>query len=628
MELEIKSPGVFHKIDRRLFLYYTVLSISKLPRGGSMTVQKRVQALQAALKSNDLFACIIPSTDPHMSEYVAPRWEGRAWISGFAGSAGTAVISVDGAALWTDGRYFLEAGQVLDGSGIELMKMGLPETPSIEDWLTSRYAAAGRAGHTGRVRVAGESFPLGQFQQMARSLDQGSLLLEAGDDLLDEIWKDRPGLPGEGFYEVSADFTGETRRQRLDRLAGWITEHGYGAVLLSALDEIAWTLNLRGSDVECNPVFYGYLLFGPDGGTLFTHGEDMDPALVSALQDDRIDLARYSDIFDALKDAKGSVASDPGTLNVAAAGKLDDRLRSVASPVKLWKAVKTGSELASTRRVMERDGVAMVKLLHWIEKSAASGDSLDELTISNKITELRSAGSSYVGDSFPSIVGFAGHGAIVHYRVDRESSSAVEGNGLLLIDSGGQYADGTTDITRTLAVGNPSPEQIDQFTLVLKGNIALSSAVFPRGTTGLQLDTLARLPLWNRGLNYGHGTGHGVGFALNVHEGPQSISTRFIDQQLLAGMIVSNEPGFYAEGSHGIRIENLEAVVDLEDRPGFLGFETLTLCPIELEMINRKLLTEEEVLWINDYHQMVWKRLSPELDSDLRLWLQHKTRKL
>ncbi len=591
-----------------------------------MNITQRIRAVQSELENRNAYALIIPSTDPHMSEYVAPRWEGRAWISGFHGSAGTAVVTLDGAALWTDGRYFLEAGEVLAGTGIELMKMGLPDTPEIEEWIAARHKK--RAGASDQVLVSAESFPQAMFSAMAARLVRYGLKLIAGIDPLEAVWKDRPALPARPFYETSSKHTGETRSRRLERLRLWLADRPEDFVLVTALDEIAWLLNLRGSDVECNPVFYAYLLVSPDEASLFTHGEDMSREIAAGLEADGISVLPYAGFITELEKIEGKVCADPGTINMAAAQALGDGFAPAESPVKLWKAVKTTVELESTRTVMERDGAAMVRLLHWIEKRVENREPLDEMMISGKISEIRRAGEGYIGDSFPAIVGFGAHGAIVHYRVNETSSLPVEQNGMLLIDSGGQYADGTTDITRTLGIHDVSQSQIDHFTLVLKGNIALSQAVFPRGTSGLQLDVLARQGLWSRGLNYAHGTGHGVGFALNVHEGPQSISTRFIKQELLPGMIVSNEPGYYVEGSHGIRIENLEAVVEHPELSGFLMFETLTLCPIELELINSSLLTSDELAWLNQYHQTVWRRLSPLLDSELRLWLQHKTRKL
>lgn len=594
-----------------------------------MSVHKRISAIQHELSQRSAFACIIPSGDPHVSEYVAPRWEGRAWASGFHGSAGTLVVCVDSAALWTDGRYFLEAARVLEGSGIELMKMGLPQTPEISQWIIQQSAEK-KVGENRSVLVAEDSFPLSLFNGMGRELSANGLELKAQADILDAVWADRPELPGNALYEISSELTGQTRAQRLALLREWVKDAGGGSFLISALDEIAWILNLRGSDVDCNPVFYAYLLVDPDKAVLFVSPSAVDKNIAKALKADGVECREYGQIFGILSEGvlSPSVFADPTTLNVAAASAIGDVLKPVGSPIRQWKACKSDVELEATRNVMERDGAAMVRLLHWIERQIEAGQVLTELEISRKVSEFRSADSQYVGDSFESIVGFGPNGAVVHYRVDEESSLSLDHNGLLLIDSGGQYRDGTTDITRTVSVGEASAEQIRHFTLVLKGHINLARAKFPRGTFGVQLDTFARKYLWQEGLDYRHGTGHGVGFALNVHEGPQSISTKLVNQPLLPGMICSNEPGYYQADSHGIRIENLLAVRATENSDEFLDFENLTLCPIELELINRSMLFDEEIRWINEYHQMVWKRLSPLLDSELRLWLQHKTRKL
>lgn len=400
--------------------------------------------------------------------------------------------------------------------------------------------------------------------------------------------------------------------------------------MISALDEVAWLLQLRGRDVEYNPVFYAYAFLDSKESILHvcTHGENISDDLKKDLEQDNVQIHAYEDVGELLRSTEGKVAADPLTLNMEIASILGDRLTKQESSIRRWKACKNPVEVESTRSVMIRDGVAMVNFLFWLEHQLKDGSALDELMISRKITAFRSEQENYVGDSFRSIVGFNGHGAIVHYSVDEESSSSIEGNGLLLIDSGGQYLDGTTDITRTVAVHDVDQEVKHHFTLVLKGHIGLGSAVFPEGTPGIQLDSFARRPLWQNGLNYGHGTGHGVGFALNVHEGPQSISPRLISTPLEPGMICSNEPGFYLEDAYGIRIENLVTVSPHEEYDGYLSFENLTLCPIELSLIERDLLSDEEVSWLNSYHDKVWRSLSPHLEQEQRIWLQHKTRKL
>lgn len=599
-----------------------------------ITIKEKISLIRQELQKRGAFAGIFPSGDPHISEYTAERWKIREWISGFYGSAGTVVVTQSAAALWTDSRYFLEAAEALKGSGIVLMKMGLPGTLAIEDWIVGEFRdwAAENAGRSAMNRALfdSEHFPLSQFDQSRLKLKEMELI--AVDDLLGGIWRDRPPMPGAAIYEISSTVTGVTREERLGYLRKLLGKQGVSAFLISALDEIAWLLNLRGSDVKYNPVFYAWLLVREQDSLLCTHCEDLPEPLCQSLEDAGVLLADYTDIEPALKMQGGMIAADSASLNVKMARILGEKHKHITSPVQLWKARKTASELVSTRKVMEMDGVAMVKLLRWLENVTKKGGKLTELMVATHIDDFRAEQEGFIGSSFASVVGFQEHAAIIHYSVDEKSDKAIDGEGLLLIDSGGQYRNGTTDITRTIFISGQArkcPKELRrQYTLVLKGHIALARAVFPEGTIGSQLDSLARRPLWEQGLNYGHGTGHGVGFALNVHEGPQSIGLLPTAAALEPGMVCSNEPGYYRDGSHGIRIENLVAVKQHPSHQGFLCFETLSLCPLELELVQKELLSHEEIAWLNDYHRQVRDRLSPLLDSPLQDWLSQKTREL
>ena len=611
-------------------------------------VRRRILQIQQKLTAQEAFAAIFFSTDPHISEYVAERWKVRSWISGFCGSAGIVVVTRLNAALWTDSRYFLEAEQSLKGSGIVLMKEGLSLT--IEEWISKEYREQGEDCE-GRVLVDGETCTHSQFNELTLGLSQAGLVVEAADNILVDIWQGRPLLPAEEIYEISSVLTGESREVRLSRLKKILPELGVSAFLVSALDELAWVLNLRGSDVQYNPVFYGYLLVSERETILCTHHKDIPPAICSHLVNAGVRLAEYDDIHailnEALRPEEGTkpaesrakqgfgergagriIGADPSSVNMNIVQLLGEDLKTMSSPLKLWKAQKTMAEIGSTRRVMEQDGVAMVKLLHWLEVCVENDEEMSELKVSDRIRHFRAERDGFISESFTSIVGFQGNAAVIHYSVDENSNKTIKGKGILLIDSGGQYRGGTTDITRTLAIGEAPARIQTQYSLVLKGHIQLAQAIFPVGSTGMELDSFARQVLWAQGLNYGHGTGHGVGFALNVHEGPQNISPRPLPVALEEGMICSNEPGYYEEGSHGIRIENLLLVNAHHEYQGFLCFETLSLCPLEINLIKRELLTDEEIAWVNGYHQLVWDRLSPLLSESDRIWLKQKTRQL
>ncbi|MGI9255471.1 MAG: aminopeptidase family protein P [Salinispira sp.] len=616
-----------------------------------MQQQDKIALLRNELRKRGAFAVIFLTADPHISEYVAPRWKVREWLSEFCGSAGTLVVTRQSAALWTDYRYFLEAAEALEGSSIMLMKMEMPETPVIEAWIASEFEKWRETD--AEILVDGECFAFNQFRKSAREFEKYGFSLNVTDGLVDNIWSDRPPMPTAPMYEISAAVTGETREERITFLRELFPTLKINSFLLTALDEIAWILNLRGSDVEYNPVFYAYLLVNESDAVLFTHCAELPEPLRQKLAEGGVGLAEYEEIESVLKTSDGIIGADADTLNVKIARSAraaasnpgasnassprsnppapitpKNKLKLIPSPIKMRKARKNTEELASLRNVMKKDGLAMVTLLHWLEQAVENNEKISELTVSTRIEECRAEQEGFIGSSFTSIVGFREHGAIIHYVVNENSNKSIEKDGILLIDSGGQYRNGTTDITRTVPVGRVAENIRLQYTLVLKGHISLARAIFPEGTTGAHLDSFARRALWEHGLNYGHGTGHGVGFALNVHEGPQNISFHPHAVILEPGMVCSNEPGYYQDTSHGIRIENLIAVECHPQYRDFLRFETLSLCPLELNLVKTELLSAEEREWINTYHGLVYESLSPLLNTSLRLWLEQKTRTL
>jgi len=577
------------------------------------------------MEKHELAAYLVPSADPHQSEYVAACWRRRAFISGFDGSAGTAVVTLDGGGLWTDSRYFLQAEAQLAGSGIELFRMGNADVPELEDWLGAVLPERARVGADPWV------FSVAAWEAIAGKLDgHGVELVPVEQDLVEDVWgADRPALPGSAVKVHPVEFAGVSVQEKLTSLAASLTEAGAEAYLMAALDEIAWTFNLRGADVDFNPVFIAYALVTREGATLFTEPSRLDPAVSEGLPPD-VSVAPYDAIQDALAGFEGEgVWLDPMWVNRRLGEILDEA--DAASirrkgPVMEWKAAKNTAEAAGIRAAHLRDGLAMVRFLRWLE-GAVPGGGQTELSVGEKLSSLRAEGDLYVGPSFSSIVGYAGHGAIVHYQASLESSAAIHPEGILLVDSGGQYLDGTTDITRTMAMGPPTEQQRRAYTAVLRGHLRLGHTRFPAGTDGYQLDVLARSALWEEALDYGHGTGHGVGAYLCVHEGPFSVSLRKNLTPLQPGNVLSNEPGFYETDGFGIRIENLMIVVeDLENPYGrFLAFEPLTLCPYDRGLIEKSMLTPKEIGWVDAYHARVSEALSPHLEGDDLAWLRTAT---
>ena len=588
------------------------------------SIKERIHALRMTFRPNNIKAFIIPSTDPHLSEYVAPYWMSREWISGFTGSAGTAVILIDKAGLWTDSRYFLQAEKELEGSGITLYKEMLPETPSITKFLCQNL----KPGES--VSIDGKMFSVQQVEQMKEDLAPYQLQVNLFGDPLKNIWKDRPSMPDAPAFIYDVKYAGKSCGEKVAAIRTELKEKGIFALFLSSLDEIAWTLNLRGSDVHCNPVIVSYLLVTQDEVVYFISPEKITQEVNEYLQEQQVSLRKYDEAESFLNSFTGeNILIDPKKTNYAIYSAINPACKVVRgeSPVTLLKAIRNEQEIAGIHHAMQRDGVALVKFLKWLEASVLSGKET-ELSVDRKLHEFRAAQPLYMGESFDTIAGYKEHGAIVHYSATEESDVTLQSKGFLLLDSGAQYLDGTTDITRTIALGELTEEEKTDYTLILKGHIALAMAKFPAGTRGAQLDVLARMPIWSHGMNFLHGTGHGVGHFLSVHEGPQSIRMNENPIVLQPGMVTSNEPGVYKAGSHGIRTENLTLVC--KDKEGMFGeyfkFETITLCPICKKGIIKEMLTAEEVKWFNDYHQTVYKKLSPSLNEEEKKWLLEATK--
>ena len=588
------------------------------------SIKERIHALRMTFRPNNIKAFIIPSTDPHLSEYVAPYWMSREWISGFTGSAGTVVILMDKAGLWTDSRYFLQAEKELEGSGITLYKEMLPETPSITKFLCQNL----KPGES--VSIDGKMFSVQQVEQMKEDLAPYQLQVNLFGDPLKNIWKDRPSMPDAPAFIYDVKYAGKSCGEKVAAIRTELKKKGIFALFLSSLDEIAWTLNLRGSDVHCNPVIVSYLLVTQDEVVYFISPEKITQQVNEYLQEQQVSLRKYDEAESFLNSFAGeNILIDPKKTNYAIYSAINPACKVVRgeSPVTLLKAIRNEQEIAGIHHAMQRDGVALVKFLKWLEASVLSGKET-ELSVDRKLHEFRAAQPLYMGESFDTIAGYKEHGAIVHYSATEESDVTLQPKGFLLLDSGAQYLDGTTDITRTIALGELTEEEKTDYTLILKGHIALAMAKFPAGTRGAQLDVLARMPIWSHGMNFLHGTGHGVGHFLSVHEGPQSIRMNENPIVLQPGMVTSNEPGVYKAGSHGIRTENLTLVC--KDKEGMFGeyfkFETITLCPICKKGIIKEMLTAEEVKWFNDYHRTVYEKLSPSLNEEEKKWLLEATK--
>lgn len=591
-------------------------------------IKQRLDDLREVMRREKLAAFIFPSTDAHQSEYVASHWQGREWISGFDGSAGTAVVTLDRAALWTDSRYFLAAEQQLQGTEYQLMKLRVEGTPTIGQWLIEQLADV----ESPEVGLDGMVNSFHDTQALVDELRKAAgITVRTNFDPLDVIWKDRPSIPVNPVEIQPLEFAGESFQSKLSRIRTALRELHADGMLVSALDDIAWTLNLRGSDVHCVPVFISYLLIASDKVSLFVDEEKLTPAVKDYLVGNGVSLYKYNKVEEGLRNySEYNILLDGDETSYRLWKTVKCReIVSFTSPIPAMKAIKNQSEIAGFRSAMLRDGVAMVKFLRWLKPAVKQGGQT-EMSINEKLTYLRAEQEYFRGLSFDTIAGYQEHGAIVHYEATPQTDAVLRPEGLILIDSGAQYQDGTTDITRTIALGPVSERMKYIYTLVLKAHIQMELVKFPDGASGTQLDAVGRACLWRAGLNYLHGTGHGVGSYLSVHEGPHQIRMEWKPTPLRSGMTVTDEPGIYLTGEFGVRIENTLLVKDyMQTEMGkFLQMESLTLCPIDTAPIDVLLLTEEEKNWLNVYHQLVFEKLSPWLDEEDKNWLREATKSL
>mgnify|MGYP002622289787 CR=1 FL=1 len=584
-------------------------------------IPDRVSRLREWMSRQGLRAFITPSTDPHCGEYVPSRWLSREWMSGFSGSAGIAVVTDAAAALWTDSRYFLQAASQLDGTGFELQKEKIEGTPTQPEWIARHLRVGSVVGMDGWV------CSVEYVNEVRTALKKQGFTLRTDADPYQEIWTDRPGLPDAEVFVQPLEYAGESSTSKLSRIRKAYRKNGAQALLISMLDEVAWTLNLRGSDIEYNPVFVSYLLVTDQSATLYVEPCKLTDEVRAWLQEAKVDVKNYGALAADLKAFDGKVQIDPAKTNYAAYSCLQQPVLS-ACPVSTMKIMKNEAEIRGYHSAMLKDGIAMVRWMRWAVEAVKQGGQT-ELSLDAELTRLRGEQPLFRGKSFATIMGYGAHGAIVHYEPTEETDIPVEPRGLLLCDSGGQYQDGTTDITRTLPLGELTDEERRDYTLVLRGWINLARVHFPKGTYDTQLDCLARTPMWEYGINYLHGTGHGVGSFMNVHEGPHQFRMNYMPTPLLPGMTITDEPGIYISGSHGVRHENTMLVV--EDQEGltfgpYYRFEQLTICPIFPSPIVLEMLQKEEREWFNGYQQLCYDKLASHLDEDTRQWLFDLTR--
>ena len=589
-------------------------------------IPERIAALREAMKQHKIDAYIIPTSDPHMSEYPADCWKYREWISGFTGSAGTVIITADKAGLWTDSRYFLQASTQLEGTGIELFKMMLPETPTIPAFLTHEL----KEGQT--VGLNGETYSLADARSLEKALAEKEIKLNTNASLIDPIWKERPAIPEAPMFEMPVELSGKSTEDKLIDINKMLHKAGADCTILSALDEVAWTLNIRGTDVAYNPVVISYAFVSEKESVLFVNPKKIPAEIAEHLKKEGVTLADYGMLATFLSrlPERTRVFIDSKRTNVAIYNALPKSsiLIEGISPANHLKSIKNEAEIKGFRNAVLKDGIAMTKFYFWLEKMLKAGEKVTELSAAAKLTALRSEQPQYVMDSFASISSYGPHGAVVHYSPTPETDTELKTDSLYLLDSGAQYLDGTTDITRTIALcDEPSEQMKKDFTRALKGTIGIAKCKFPAGIRGCLIDAFARKALWDAGINYLHGTCHGIGHCLNVHEGPQSIRMEENPVILEPGMVMSDEPAMYRPGEYGIRTENMILIrEDSETEFGkFLGFETLTLCYIDTKLVIPSMLSVREHAWLNKYHQMVYDLVSPHLNEEEKAWLKEKT---
>ena len=594
----------------------------------SMNVTDRLARLRELMRREKLSAFVFPSTDPHNGEYVPDHWKGREWVSGFNGSAGTVVVTENAAALWTDSRYFIAAAQQLEGTGIELMKLKIPGTPTIAEWLGQQLIDCQRpeVGIDGMVNSQASAEAL-----IADLRSHGGITVRTNLDPLKTIWTDRPPIPQDLVSVHPLEYAGEDVKSKVSRIRKALRDLHADGMLMSALDDIAWTLNMRGTDVHCNPVFVSYLLISSNSVTLYINKVKLSHVVMAYLQDNGVSIDDYENVDKGLKsypDYNILIDPDETCYTLARIAACQEVVRS-KSPVPALKAVKNEAEIRGYRSAMLKDGIAMVKFLKWLKPAVQAGGQT-ELSVDRKLTSLRRQQPLFRDISFDTIAGYATHAAIVHYEATPETDIPLEPHGMILIDSGAQYQDGTTDITRTIALGPVSDYEKHVYTLVLKGHIQLAMCKFPKGAAGTQMDILARSAMWREGLNYLHGTGHGVGSYLNVHEGPHQFRMEWMPAPFVEGMTVTDEPGIYLPDRFGVRIENTMIVEKYKTTEfgEFLQFDALTLCPIDTAPIDVSMLSDEEVEWLNSYHRRVYDAIAPHVSMDEREWLREATKEI
>ena len=585
-------------------------------------INERLSDLREVMRREHLSAFIFPSTDPHQGEYIPDHWKGREFISGFNGSAGTAVVTLTSAALWTDSRYFIAAADQLKGTEYQLMKLKIEGTPTIAEWIGKECGAGAEVGIDGWCSSANAVKEL-----IADLCKEGGITLRTNLDPLRQIWAGRPAIPQHSVEIFPMQYAGESTRDKIARIRQALRRQHADGMLMSALDDIAWTLNLRGTDVHCNPVFVSYLLISSKDVTLYINKEKLTTEVAAYLKAEGVGVDAYENVTKGLKDYfEYNILLDPDEVNYTLYKSVSREIVEEESPVKRMKTVKNAMEIAGFRSAMLKDGIALVKFLHWLSAYIGKPEisQLTEISIDQKLTSLRSQQPLYRDISFDTIAGYGAHGAIVHYEATPETDIPLQPRGMLLLDSGAQYLDGTTDITRTIALGPLTEEEKKIYTLVLKGHIQIELCKFPSGSSGTQIDILARKDMWREGLNYLHGTGHGVGTYLNVHEGPHQFRMEWKPAPLVAGMTITDEPGIYLPGRCGARTENTLLIVPFKDTEfgKFLQFDSLTLCPIDKAPIVRELMLPEEIDWLNAYHQRVYDTLSPHLAADEVAWLR------
>ncbi|HAR84569.1 MAG TPA: peptidase M24 [Clostridium sp.] len=590
-----------------------------------MDIKSRIESLRSLMKERSIDAFIIPSSDNHGSEYVSDYFRVRQWISGFTGSAGTVVITEKEAHLWVDGRYFLQGEQQIQGTEYILERMGESGVKTYTQWICDNVKIGGTVSFNGKV------FTVSQLHDLEEAFKEKGIKTKPEEDIFDIIWKDRPTMPNNKIFIHEDSYAGKTVEEKLTLVKEEMKNINVNNLLLASLDDIAWLLNLRGGDVECNPVFLSYFLISDDKYILYVDKEKLNEKIINLLSSKSISIKDYNDIVSDLKLIKGNITFDPSKTNVWLKESINKEVNTIEKRniTTDLKARKNSVELKNIENAHIKDGIAMVKFIKWVKENV-NNEEITEISAAEKLKKLRAEGEDFIDISFDTIAGYGPHGAIIHYKASEESSLKLQPKGLFLVDSGAQYLDGTTDITRTIALGELTEEEKEDYTLVLKGHLNLSTAIFLEGTPGCSLDVLARRALWSKGLDFKHGTGHGVGYLLNVHEGPQGIRRELNPIALEEGMIVSNEPGVYKADKHGVRIENLIAVQEKEknDFGKFMCFKDLTLCPYELDAINISLLNEDEKSWLNDYHKKVLEKLSPYLLEDEVLWLKNATKEI